>query len=143
MLVSSKGRYALRVMLDLAQHSVAALTPLKDVAARQEISLKYLESIASLLARAGLIEGQHGKGGGYRLTRPLSGYTVLEILDVTETCFSTVECIQHCRKGCHRAADCLTLPLWLGLDRQIQEYLRNTTLQDLLTDAKSEKNGIL
>ena len=132
MLVSSKGRYALRVMLDLAQHAAGDWIPLRDIADRQEISLKYLESIAALLSRAQLIEGQHGKGGGYRLTRPLDEYNVLEILLATESQFSTVECIHGGGTGCHRATDCLTLPMWIGLDRQIHDYLRNVTLKSLL-----------
>ena len=130
MLISSKGRYALRVMLDLAQHQNGMPIPLKDIAARQEISLKYLESIATLLSKGGLIEGQHGKGGGYRLLRTPDNYSVLEILDLTETSFATVECVEC--GGCHRATDCLTLPMWKELDALIRGYLQGVTLQQLL-----------
>lgn len=137
MLVSSRGRYALRVMIDLAQHADGAWIPLKEIAARQEISLKYLKSIAGVLSRAGLISGRHGKGGGYRLTRPPVDYSVLEILTLTENCLSAVACTCGGRTGCHRAADCAPLHMWMGLNKLIRDYFAGVTLQSLIEEPDS------
>lgn len=129
-MVSTKGRYALRVMLDLAQHP-EGLQPLKEIADRQSISLKYLETIMPSLKDAGFVDGTHGRGGGYRLTRPAESYTVGEILKVTESSISPVACLD---KGyrCDRSEICLTLPVWKNLDTLINDYLDGVKLTDLI-----------
>lgn len=137
MLISSKGRYALRVMVDLGSHG-DTLVPLKDIAVRQEVSLKYLESIAALLSRGGLIEGFHGKGGGYRLTRPLKDYNALEILLLTENTLAATECMSGTHSGCHRADFCPTMPVWANLDKLIRDYFAGISLQDLVLPGRDE-----
>lgn len=132
MLISTKGRYALRVMTDLAEHPAEGYIPLKEIAQRQEISEKYLEAIIKILVRAKLLSGVRGKGGGYRLTRSPEQYTVGEILRLTEESLAPVACLEADASPCARAAACRTLPLWQGLDRVICEYLDNVTLTDLL-----------
>lgn len=132
MLISTKGRYALRIMLDLAQQEPGAFIPLPAIAERQEASEKYLESIISTLARAGLVEGQRGKGGGYRLTRPLSECSVGEILRLTEGSLAPVSCLDGDTNACPRAGQCSTLPMWEKLDRLINGYLDSVRLSDLL-----------
>lgn len=132
MLVSTKGRYALRVMADLAEHPSEGYTPLKEIAQRQEISEKYLEAIIKILVKARLLSGVRGKGGGYKLTRAPEQYTVGSILRLTEDTLAPVACLEEDASPCSRAADCRTLPLWKGLDRVIGEYLDNITLADLL-----------
>lgn len=132
MLISTKGRYALRVMIDLAEHSSDGSVPLKMVAQRQNISEKYLESIMKLLVQAGLLSGQRGKGGGYRLTRLPKAYTAGEILRLTETSLAPVSCLENDAAPCRQTAACRTLPLWQGLERVINEYLDKMTLADLM-----------
>lgn len=132
MLVSTRGRYALRVMIDLAEHGDGKYIAMKSVAERQGISLKYLEKILRLLVSANLIEGVHGKGGGYRLTRPPQAYPVSEILQLTEGSLAPVACLECGAEACSRAAECRTLPLWTGLDRLVQGYLGQFTLADLM-----------
>ena len=110
MLVSTKGRYALRVMIDLAEHSSGTYIPLRDIAGRQEISEKYLESIVVLLSRAGLLDGLRGKGGGYKLTRRPEQYTVGCVLRLTEGSLAPVACLESRADSCPRAAACRTLP---------------------------------
>lgn len=132
MLISTKGRYALRVMADLAERPAEGYVPLKEIAGRQGISEKYLEAIIKLLVKAGLLSGVRGKGGGYRLTRPPEQYTVGEILRLTEESLAPVACLGTDASPCARSASCRTLPLWQGLDRVIGEYLDGVTLADLL-----------
>ena len=132
MLISTKGRYALRVMIDLAEHQSDGFIPLKVIAERQEISEKYLESILKALVRENLLTGVRGKGGGYRLTRAPETYTVGEILRLTEGSLASVACLETAEKGCERASECLTLPLWQELDRIVEDFLQSVTLQDLL-----------
>ncbi len=132
MLISTKGRYALRVMADLAEHPSERFIPLKEVAQRQEISEKYLEAIIKILVKGKLLSGVRGKGGGYKLTRAPEQYTVGSILRLTEDSLAPVTCLEADAEPCSRAADCLTLPLWQGLDRVIHEYLDSVTLADLL-----------
>ncbi len=132
MLISTKGRYALRVMADLAEHPSRGYIPLKEIAQRQGISGKYLEAIIKALVKAGLLSGVRGKGGGYRLTRAPEEYTVGSILRLTEDSLAPVTCLEADAEPCSRAADCLILPLWQGLDRVINEYLNGVTLADLL-----------
>lgn len=132
MLVSTKGRYALRIMLDLAQCSGGESVVLMDVAKRQGISEKYLESIVSSLTRAGLLTGQRGRGGGYRLSRTPEEYSIGEILRATEGPLAPVSCLKPEKNECGRSAECLTLPLWKELDRRMEGYLDSVTLAALL-----------
>ena len=132
MLISTKGRYALRVMIDLAEHQSDGFIPLKVIAKRQEISEKYLESIIKLLVRAKLLNGVRGKGGGYRLTKAPEQYTVGSILRLTEDSMAPVSCLEPGAGVCPRAAECRTLPLWQGLDKIISDYLDHVTVADLV-----------
>ncbi len=132
MLVSTRGRYALRVMADLAEHPSEGYVPLKEIAQRQDISEKYLEAIIKILVKAKLLNGVRGKGGGYKLTRAPAQYTVGSILRLTEESLAPVACLEADATPCSRAAGCPTLPLWQGLDRIINEYLDGITLADLL-----------
>lgn len=131
MMISTKGRYALRVMLDLADHNSGEYIPLKDIAQRQEISVKYLENILASLSRAGLVDAIRGKGGGYRLCRPIEAYSAGEILRLAEGDLATVACLKGEKKGCEKAGHCRALPLWQGLDQVIYEYLDSVTLAQL------------
>ena len=132
MLISTKGRYALRVMIDLAEHQSEDFIPLKVIAERQEISEKYLESIIRLLVKAKLLNGLRGKGGGYQLTRAPEQYTVGSILRLTEESLAPVACLEDGAASCPRMASCRTLPLWQGLNKVINDYLDNVTLADLV-----------
>ena len=133
MLVSTKGRYALRVMLELAQSQPDAYMPLPLIAQRQGISEKYLESIIAILSRAGLVEGLRGKGGGYRLTRSSANYSAGEILRLTEGSLAPVTCLEGAENPCPRAGECTTLPMWQKLDDLINTYLDSVSLSDLLS----------
>lgn len=133
MLVSTKGRYALRVMLELAQSQPDAYMPLPLIAQRQGISEKYLESIIAILSRAGLVEGLRGKGGGYRLTRSSANYSMGEILRLTEGSLAPVTCLEGAENPCPRAGECTTLPMWQKLDDLINTYLDSVSLSDLLS----------
>ena len=132
MLVSTRGRYALRIMLELGRHEGEGCVPLPVIAENQQISEKYLESIVSVLAKARLVEGQRGKGGGYRLTRPLSECSVGEIRRLTEGSLAPVSCLDGDTNACPRAGQCSTLPMWEKLDRLINGYLDSVRLSDLL-----------
>lgn len=132
MLVSTKGRYALRVMIDLAEHQADGFIPLKVIAQRQDISEKYLESIIKLLVKAKLLTGVRGKGGGYQLTKAPEQYTVGSILRITENSMAPVACLDPGSDACPRAPECRTLPMWRGLDKLITEYFENITLADLM-----------
>ena len=135
MLISTKGRYALRVMIDLAEHPAEGFIPLKVIAQRQEISEKYLESIIKLLVKAKLLTGLRGKGGGYQLTKAPEQYTVESILRITEDSMAPVACLEPGAEACPRAAECRTLSMWQGLDKLITEYFANITLADLMRSA--------
>lgn len=132
MIISTKGRYALRVMIDIAEHSEGNYIAMKEVAQRQEISLKYLERIMPLLVRKKLIVGVHGKGGGYRLTRNPDEYTVGEILQVTEGDLAPVACLECNAAECKKAVNCPTLPVWKELQNRIDDYLDSVKLSDLI-----------
>lgn len=132
MLISTKGRYALRVMIDLAEHQTDGYIPLKEIAVRQEISEKYLESIIKFLVRAGLLNGLRGKGGGYKLTRSPDQYTVGGILRLTEDSLAPVSCLDAGASPCSRIAECRTISMWQGLDKVISDYLDNITVADLM-----------
>ena len=135
MLISTKGRYALRVMIDLAEHQSDGFIPLKVIAERQEISEKYLENIIKLLVRAKLLNGLRGKSGGYQLTKAPEQYTVESILRVTEDSMAPVACLEPDAAACPRASECRTLSMWQGLDKLITEYFENITLADLMRRA--------
>lgn len=142
MKISTKGRYALRMMLDLAQNSAdGSYVALKDIAARQGISKKYLEQIVPLLNRAGLLRTNRGFQGGYLLSRAPEEYTVGEILRVTEGSLFPVGCLRREGAACPRSADCMTLPVWDGLYGVINEYLDGVTLRDILEQSSSGGNG--
>lgn len=132
MLISSRGRYALRVMIDLAEHDDGAYIPMKEVAQRQDISLKYLERILPILVSAKLVEGIHGKGGGYRLTKKPEQYRISDILRLTEGDLAPVACLECNAEKCVRTAECRTLPMWMELNRRVNEYLDSVTIADLM-----------
>jgi len=131
MMISTKGRYALRVMIDLAEHRGTSYIPLKDIAERQQISEKYLESIIKVLVKAGLLDALRGKGGGYRLNRDPSSYTAGSILRLTEGTLAPVACLETKPNLCSRAAGCRTLPMWQKLDKMINDFFDGYTLADL------------
>lgn len=132
MKVSTKGRYALRVMIDLAQHKDEGFISLKEIADRQEISMKYLEMIVGILNRAGYVQSLRGKSGGYRLSKNSDEYTIGAILKLTEGSMAPVSCLEKDADICKRAQKCITLPLWRGLDKVIDDYLENISLEDLI-----------
>lgn len=132
MIVSTRGRYALRVMIDLAEQHEDSFTPLKDVSAHQAISQKYIEAIMTMLSKAGLVDGAHGKGGGYKLNRKPEEYKVGEILRLTEGTLAPVACLENADFNCDRKADCRTLPMWTKLDELIEGYLDSVSLKDLM-----------
>lgn len=131
MLISTRGRYALRIMVDLARHQGEGHLALNEVARRQEISEKYLESIIRLLVKAGMLESLRGKGGGYRLSRLPGEYTVGELLRLTEESLAPVACLEPGSEVCPRRDHCATLPVWQGLEKVIGEYLDGITLEQL------------
>lgn len=132
MLVSTRGRYALRVMVDLAQHQDQGLTPMKDVAQRQQISLKYLEKILPVLSKHHYVSGTQGKGGGYQLTRPPEEYRVGDILRLTEGDLAPVSCLEAGAPPCQQRDSCPTRSMWCELGRRVNEYLDSVTLADLM-----------
>lgn len=139
--ITSKGRYALRVMVDLAQHPDDGFVSLKEAAERQNISMKYLEMIISHLKKAGLVESTRGKEGGYRLTREPKNYPILEILSCIEENLAPVSCIQDGTVRCEQADACLAIPMWKELDDITNSYLSSITLEDLLTGRKWVRAG--
>lgn len=137
MIVSTKGRYALRVMIDLAEHADNGYIPLREIARRQEISEKYLEIILKLLVRGELLTGLRGKGGGYRLNRRPEQYTVGEILRCTEDSLVPVACLGSAHNECHRAAECRTLPMWERLNQMVNDYFDGITIADLMDNGQA------
>ncbi|MBQ3965763.1 MAG: Rrf2 family transcriptional regulator [Treponema sp.] len=131
MKISTRGRYALRFMIDLAQHDNGSYVALKDVSARQDISIKYLEQITSLLSKFGLLLSVRGPQGGYKLSKQPAEYSVAEILRITEGSLAPVSCLETPENLCPRKETCQTLKLWEGLDKAINDYLSHVTLQDL------------
>ena len=131
MMISTRGRYALRVMLDLAQDESGSYVPLDDIARREGMSEKYLEGIIVVLSRAGLVKALRGKGGGYMLTRKPQEYPIGEILRLTEKTLAPVTCLES-GAACPEADACPTFPLWQGLDRVIDDYLMAHSLADLM-----------
>ena len=132
MMISTRGRYALRVMLDLAQQNTDRYVPLKEIANRQDISEKYLEIIIKVLVQNQLLAGLRGKGGGYRLTKEPGEYTLGKILRLTEGSLAPVACVEESYAECSRLECCLTRPVWQKLDTIINEYLDGITLEDLI-----------
>ena len=131
MLISTKGRYALRVMIDLAEQQSSGYIPLKEIAKRQNISQKYLESIMTMLSKNNLIEAVHGKGGGYRLNRAPKDYKAGEILRLTEGTLAPVSCLEEGAGHCANAAECRTLPMWTKLNEIVNAYLDSVSIEDL------------
>ena len=130
MIVTTRGRYGLRVMIDLSQQDPDSYTPLKEIAARQEISEKYLENILKSLVTQGFILGLRGKGGGYRLTKSPEEYTLASILHATEGSLAAVACLEDHAPECARAGQCPTRPIWEKLNNLIEDYLGSITLAD-------------
>ena len=139
MMISTKGRYALRVMIDIAEHQHDGYIPLKEIAARQEISEKYLEAIVKSLVRERYLTGLRGKSGGYRLTKAPEEYTVGSILRLSEGSLAPVACLEEGAHPCDRAARCRTLPVWNRLGQLIGDYLDSVTLRDLLIPQESQE----
>ena len=133
-MISTRGRYALRMMLDLAQHRDEGYVPMKSVAARQGVSLKYMEQIAPVLTKNHLVEGIHGKGGGYRLTRPPEDYSIGEILRLTEKDMAPVACLYDDAPPCSRAGACRTRTMWTRFYDMANEYFDSVSLADLLQE---------
>lgn len=136
MIVSTKGRYALRVMVHFAQRGGEGYIPLKEIAEAEGISQKYLETIMSTLSKAGFVDAVHGKGGGYRLNRPPEEYTVGSILKLTEGSLSAVSCTSQGAAACSRTECCQAKPMWDRLDKMIDDFFEGITIGDLLKDAK-------
>ena len=132
MLISTRGRYALRVMIDLAEHSNGEYIAMKEVAARQEISLKYLERILPILVKEKMIEGVHGKGGGYRLTRKPSEYKVGEILRLTEGNLAPVTCVECEDEEREQKGETRTIGMWEEIDKIVNDYFDSKTIEDLM-----------
>ena len=143
MIVSTKGRYALRVMIDLAEHQAERYVPLKEVAARQDISEKYLENILKVLVQNGFLEGLRGKGGGYRLTRSPDQYTVAEILLLTEGSLAPMSCLTTGAPACERMANCRTYTMWKGLNDLIADYFGKITLADLAAPEQAGNDYVI
>lgn len=143
MLISTKGRYALRVMIDLAENYNGNYIALKEIASRQEISEKYLETVISILVKAKFVEGLRGKGGGYRLTRSPSDYTAGSVLRITEESLSPVACLSCKPNNCSRALQCRTLPMWQKLDEIINKFFDDYTIASLAENADLANNYII
>ena len=131
-MISTKGRYAIRFMINLAEQQEGVPVPLEDIALRQEISRKYLETVVNLLVRAKLVKGASGKGGGYRLLRKPSEYTVGEILMITEGTLATVACLDEDADTCPREKICKTLPMWQKYDSMVHDFFYHITIEDLV-----------
>lgn len=132
MMISTRGRYALRVLIDLAEHDSGSHIPMKEIADRQEISLKYLEQIVPVLTKNGYIEGLHGKGGGYRLIKPPDECRVGDILRLTDGDLAPVACLEAGSRPCGRAAECRTLPMWRDFYKLVNEYFDGIYISDLM-----------
>ena len=137
-MISTKGRYSIRILLDLAEHRNGGYIPIKEVAARQEISLKYVEKLMPALKNAGLIDSTHGIVGGYRLTREPDEYTLWEILRLAEGDLAPVACLQENAAACSRAAECRTLPVWEKYYELTKDYFSGITLADLMNNPQAD-----
>ena len=136
-MISTRGRYALRVLIDLAEQNSDRYVTLREIAERQEISEKYLESIVKDLVKAGILDGLRGKGGGYRLKQSAEELNVFDILQLMEGTLAPVACLEDGSRSCARAGNCRTLPLWKGLDGVVREYLSGFTIRDLTREGES------
>ena len=143
MMISTKGRYALRVMIDLAEHQTDGYIPLKEIAHRQEISEKYLESILKALVQKKFLTGLRGKGGGYRLTMSPEQYTVGSILRLTEGSLAPVACLEEDPVQCSRMASCRTLPMWRDLNKLVNDFFDGITIADLMAASQSGDNYVI
>ncbi len=143
MKISTKGRYAVRVMIDLSEHDNGEFIPLMDIAARQGISEKYLESIVSVLSKNDYLISLRGKGGGYKLARRPEEYTVGEILKITEGSFAPVACLEKKPNRCERAAECKTLKMWEGFQKLAEEYFEGITIEDLTNQNADAVNYVI
>lgn len=132
MMISTRGRYALRVLMDLAENQGKGYIPMKSVAERQELSLKYIERIVPVLVKNGLVEGVHGKGGGYRLVKKPSEYRVGDILRLTEGDLAPVACLECGAAPCEKASECKTLPMWKEFYTLVNNYFDGITLSNLI-----------
>ena len=130
MKISTRGRYAIRVMVDLAEHS-GNYVPLKEIAVRQEISQKYLEGIMTELSKVGLVDALHGKGGGYKLVKAPEDYTIREILLVTEGSLETVACLEKSAAPCPLASECRTINMWKDFSKLVNDYFEGITIADI------------
>lgn len=137
MRISTKGRYALRIMLDLAQHNEQGPVALREISERQNITPKYMESIMALLLRDNLVQSVRGKAGGYQMMRPASEYKLYEILSTAEGGLAPVHCLSMEENECPIRQTCLTIPVWEGLHKAIENYLSGITLQDLIDQGAS------
>lgn len=131
-MISTKGRYAIRLMIDLAEQHSDTPIPLDTIAMRQDISKKYLESIVKILVTGKLVKGASGKNGGYSLTRKPEEYTILEILKLTEGSMATVACLEEDAEECPRMEKCKTLSMWKGYDNLVNDYFSKIRISDLL-----------
>jgi Rrf2 family protein len=143
MKISTKGRYAIRVMIDLAEHNTGEFIPLMDIAKRQEISEKYLESIVAVLSKNNFLISLRGKGGGYKLAKAPEQYTIGSILKLTENSLAPVACLENKPNGCVRATECPTLKMWEGLEKVIDEYLESYTVADLVQEDQGVCNYVI
>ena len=143
MMISTRGRYALRVLIDLAERDSDRYITLREIAERQEISEKYLESIVKELVRAGFLDGLRGKGGGYRLGRAPEEIAVLDVLKLTEGTLAPVACLEEGARTCPRASICRTLPLWEGLNDVVTDYLSGFTISDLTGDGSGGSDYVI
>lgn len=143
MIVSTKGRYALRVMVDLAEHQADGYIPLKEIAARQEISEKYLEAILKVLVRERFLIGLRGKGGGYKLSRSPDQYTVGSIIRLTEGDLAPVSCLESRAAPCPRASRCRTLPMWKEFDKVVNNFFDSYTIADLMQSSMDGNDFVI
>lgn len=141
-MISTRGRYALRMMIDLAEHESDGFVTLKDIAERQDISKKYLEQIIPVLNRSGLLQTSRGFGGGYKLLKSPKEYTVGEILRATEGNMAPVSCLEGEVNPCPRCTECATLPIWAGLQKVVDTYLDGIRLSDFIeNEGKQQPNN--
>ena len=139
-MISTRGRYALRLMVELAERDKEGFVPLNEIARRQGISIKYLEIILKALVQSGLLEGHRGKGGGYRLTRAPENYPIGEILELTEGSMSPVACLSPGAEACPNRENCRTLPMWKRFDGMVHDFFYGMTLKDLMEEDGKESS---
>lgn len=143
MKISTKGRYALRMLIDLAEHNDNGFVALKEIAERQDISKKYLEQIIPILNRSGILMTNRGYQGGYKLAKEPAEITVGEILRNTEGSMAPVACLEQTPNQCEKCSYCMTLPVWQGLEKVVNEYLDGITLQDIIIQSKNRTNDYI